>query len=101
MTKWSQAGNRITGPTKRTGGASHPTRRVPVQREIRRLDNELSAFNERMAELEAEGHRGHAMDVLKANALDFARRIGELRCLSIKLAPKAAPKPNCRKLLDS
>jgi hypothetical protein len=101
MTKWLQTGNRITGPTKRTGGASHPTRRVPVQREIRRLDNELSAFNERMAELEAEGHRGHAMDVLKANALDFARRIDEVRCLLIESAPRAAPKPYSRNLLDS
>jgi hypothetical protein len=26
-----------------------------------------------------KGHRSHAMDVLKANALDFARRIDEIR----------------------
>jgi hypothetical protein len=65
MTKQPQTGNRITGPTKRTVGTAHPTRRFPVQREIQRLDNQLSAFNERMAELEAEGHRGHAMEVLK------------------------------------
>jgi hypothetical protein len=45
------------------------------------LQNELNAFNERIAELEDEGHRGHAMEVLKANALDFARQIDELRCL--------------------
>ena len=45
-----------------------------------------------MAELEAEGHLGHAMEVLKANALDFARRIDELRRLLIESTPKAASK---------
>jgi hypothetical protein len=92
MTKQSQTGNRITGPTKRTADTAHPTRRFPIQREIQRLDNELSAFNERMAELEAEGHRGHAMEVLKENALDFARRIDELRCLLVASGSKAAQK---------
>jgi hypothetical protein len=101
MTKRSETGNRITGPTKRTVGIGYPTRRFPIQREIQRLDDELSAFNERMAELEAEGHRGHAMDVLKANALDFARRIDELRCLLVESAPKAGPKRKSRNLSDS
>jgi hypothetical protein len=41
-----------------------------------------------MAELEAESHRGHAMEVLKAKAMDFARQIDELRSLLIASAPK-------------
>jgi len=47
------------------------------------LEDELNAFNDRIAELEDEGHRGHAMEVLKANALDFARQIDELRSLLV------------------
>jgi hypothetical protein len=53
------------------------------------LEDELNAFNERIAELEDEGHRGHAMEVLKANAIDFARRIDELRCVLIVVPTKA------------
>ena len=30
------------------------------------------------------------MDVLKANAMDFARRIDELRCVLVLSGPKAA-----------
>jgi hypothetical protein len=48
------------------------------------LEEELNAFNERIAELEDEGHRGHAMKVLKANAIDLARRIDELRSLLVE-----------------
>ena len=55
-----------------------PARRFPVQHEIQRLEDELNAFNERIAELEGEGHRSLAMDVLKANALDVANPIAEL-----------------------
>jgi predicted nucleic acid-binding Zn-ribbon protein len=66
-------------------------RRFPIQHEIQELQNELNAFNERIAELEDEGHRGHAMEVLKANALDFARQIDELRCLLVESARKHAP----------
>jgi hypothetical protein len=40
-------------------------------------------FNDRIIELENEGHRGHAMEVLKAKAIDFARQIDELRCLLV------------------
>jgi hypothetical protein len=69
----------------------YPGRRFPVQHEIQKLQEQLSAFNERIAELEDEGHRGHAMEVLKANALDFARQIDELRCLLVESAPKDAP----------
>jgi hypothetical protein len=56
------------------------------------LQKDLHAFNERIAELENEGHRGHAMEVLKANAIDFARQIDELRCLLVASAPKDASK---------
>ena len=65
--------------------------RFPVQREIQKLEDELNAFNERIAELEDEGHRGHAMEVLKANAIDFARRIDELRCVLVESAKKGEP----------
>jgi hypothetical protein len=50
---------------------------------IEKLQRHLNEFNDRIIELENEGHRGRAMKVLKANALDFARRIDELRCLLI------------------
>jgi hypothetical protein len=56
------------------------------------LQEELDAFNERIAELENEDHRGHAMQVLKAKAIDFARQIDEFRCLLVESAPKDAPK---------
>jgi hypothetical protein len=42
--------------------------------------------------LENEGHRGHAMEVLKANAIDFARRIDELRCVLAESSPRDAPR---------
>jgi predicted nuclease with TOPRIM domain len=61
-----------------------PAARFPVQHEIQQLQKELNDFNERIMELENEGHRGHAMEVLKANAIDFARRIDELRCLLVR-----------------
>ena len=61
-----------------------PAARFPVQHEIQQLQRELNDFNERIIELENEGHRGHALEVLKANAVDFARRIDELRCLLVQ-----------------
>ena len=61
-----------------------PASRFPVQHEIQHLLNDLNAFNDRIIELETEGHRGHAMEVLKAKAIDFARQIDELRCLLVK-----------------
>jgi hypothetical protein len=76
---------------KRQSVNKYPGRRFPVQHEIQRLQEELNAFNERIAELEDEGHRGHAMEVLKANALDFARQIDELRCLLVESAPRDGP----------
>ena len=69
-----------------------PAGRFPVQHEIQQLQKELNDFNERIIELENEGHRGHhrghAMEVLKAKAMDFARQIDELRCLLIEPLPK-------------
>jgi hypothetical protein len=65
-----------------------PARTFPIQRSIQQLSDDLDALNERIAELEQEGHRGHAMEVLKANAMDFARRIDELRCLLIVVPTK-------------
>ena len=65
-----------------------PAGRFPVQHEIQQLQKELNDFNERIIELENERHRGHAMEVLKAKAMDFARQIDELRCLLIEPLPK-------------
>jgi hypothetical protein len=72
-------GNRLARPDGQPVLGKLPSRQFPVQREIQKLENDLNAFNERIVELENEGHRGHAMEVLKANAMDFARQIDELR----------------------
>jgi vacuolar-type H+-ATPase subunit I/STV1 len=77
---------------KRQAVDKYPARRFPIQHEIQELQKELKAFNERIVELENIGHRGYAMEVLKANAIDFARQIDELRCLLVESAPKDAPK---------
>jgi tRNA(Ser,Leu) C12 N-acetylase TAN1 len=77
-------GLRSTGPKERPTVEKFPARRFPIQHEIQKLEEELNAFNDRIAELEDEGHRGHAMEVLKANAIDFARRIDELRSLLVE-----------------
>jgi hypothetical protein len=74
---------RGTHPEKRPTNDKYPGRRFPIQNEIRKLEEELSAFNDRIAELEDEGHRGHALQVSKAKALDFARQIDELRSLLV------------------
>lgn len=84
-----RTGNRLATRSKPQPAADKiPARKFPIQREIRKLENELSAFNERIAELEDEGHRGHAMEVLKSIAMDFARRIDELRSLLVEPATK-------------
>jgi hypothetical protein len=57
--------------------------RSPVQQELDGLLDELAAFNERIAELVRDGHRSHAMTVLKAQALSLASQIDELRCLLV------------------
>jgi predicted nuclease with TOPRIM domain len=71
-------------PEKRPNADKFSARQFPIQHEIQKLEDELNAFNERIEELEGEGHRGHAMEVLKANAIDFARRIDELRSLLVE-----------------
>jgi hypothetical protein len=57
--------------------------RTPVQQELDGLFGELSAFNERIAELVKDGHRSHAIIVLKAQALSLASQIDELRGILI------------------
>jgi len=65
-----------------------PARSFPIHRSIQQLTDGLDALNERITEPENEGHRGYAMDVLKANALDFARRIDELRSILVVVPTK-------------
>ena len=84
MSTQRRGGLQGAGPEKRPTVDKFPARRFPIQHEIQKLEDELRAFNERIAELEDEGHRGHAMEVLKVNALDFARRIDELRSLLVE-----------------
>jgi predicted nuclease with TOPRIM domain len=81
-------GNRLATGSKQQASAKIPARLFPVQSEIQHLENDLDAFNERILELENENHRGHAMDVLKANALDLASRIDELRSLLVQPGEK-------------
>src|SRR6476620_5764119 len=83
---------------KRPTVEKYPARRFPIQHKIQNLENELNAFNERIAELEDEGHRGHAMEVLKANAIDFARRIDELRSLLVEPTKKGRSPGSARKI---
>lgn len=86
-TERQRAGNRLTLRSKQHPSAAKiSTRKFPIQGEIQKLEDELNVFNERIAELEDEGHRSHAMDVLKANAMDFARQIYELRSLLVNSA---------------
>ena len=80
-----------TRSEKRQVVDKYPGRRFPIQ-QIQELQKNLNAFNDRIVELENEGHRGHAMEVLKANAIDFAHQIDELRCLLVESAPKDAPR---------
>ena len=77
-------GNRLATCAEKARGTKRlPGKKFPVQCAIQKLSDDLDALNERIIELENEGHRGHAMEVLKANALDFARRIDELRSLLV------------------
>jgi uncharacterized coiled-coil DUF342 family protein len=88
-TQRQRTGNRLaTRLEKRPTVENFPARRFSIQHEIQELENELNAFNERIAELEDEGHWGHAMEVLKANAMDFASRIDELRCVLVVVPTK-------------
>ena len=80
-TQRPRASRFATGLKQVPSAGKFPARLFPVQHEIQNLESDLHAFNERIAELENEGHRGHAMDVLKANAIDVACKIDELRGL--------------------
>jgi hypothetical protein len=88
FTHRQNAGSRLASLKNQPDDKKYPARLFPIQHEIQRLEDELNAFNERIAELNYEGHRGHAIEVLNANALDFARRIDELRSLLIAPAKK-------------
>ena len=84
-----RTGNRLASGTEQGPKVDQfPARLFPIQHQIQELENELNAFNERIAELEDEGHRGHAIDVLKANAMDFARQIDELRTILVVVPTK-------------
>ena len=83
MSTQRRRGLQGTGPAKRPTVDKYPAERFPVQHGIQRLEEELNAFNDRIAELEDEGHRGHAMNVLKENAIDLAQRIDELRSVLV------------------
>jgi hypothetical protein len=81
--------SRLTSVSAREQPAGKfPIHQFPIQNEIQNLESDLDAFNERIVELENEGHRGHAMQVLKANAIDLARRIDELRSLLVEPTKK-------------
>ena len=84
MTTQRKRPNRLTARANEQPAGKFPIHLFPVQSEIQNLENDLDAFNERIIELEKEGHRGHAMEVLKANAIDLARRIDELRSLLVE-----------------
>jgi hypothetical protein len=88
-TERQRSGNRLATHTEQPLAINKlPARCFPIQRSIQQLSDGLDALNERITELENEGHRGHAMDVLKANAMDFARRIDELRSILIVVPTK-------------
>ena len=88
-TRWARTGNLLAMRAEAGEQIDRfPAARFPVQHEIQQLQKELHDFNERIIELENEGHRGHAMEVLKAKAIDFARQIDELRCLLVEPLPK-------------
>jgi len=90
-TQRNRTGNRLNKSTESSAAGKLPTRKFPIQRAIQKLEKELHAFNERIAELEDERHNSRAMDVLKENALDFARRIDELRSVLVEQAKKTKP----------
>jgi len=86
-------GNRLATRSKQQPATGKfPARRFPIQHKIQNLESELNAFNERIIELENEGHRGYAIEVLKANAIDFARQIDELRSLLIESSKTDVPR---------
>jgi hypothetical protein len=87
-TQRPRASRFATGLKQEPSAGKFPARLFPVQSEIHHLENDLDAFNERIGELEDEGHRGHALEVLKANAIDLAQKIDELRGLLVEPTKK-------------
>ena len=87
-TQRNRTGNRLSKRPESATAGKLPARKFPIQRAIQKLEEELHAFNERIAELEDERHNSRAMEVLKENALDFARRIDELRSVLVEQAKK-------------
>jgi hypothetical protein len=87
-TQRPRASRFATGSKQEPSAGKFPARLFPIQSEIQHLESDLDAFNERIVELEHEGHLGHAMDVLKANAIDLARKIDELRGLLVEPSKK-------------
>ena len=87
-TQRNRTGNRPNEAPESSTAGKLVTRKFPIQRAIQELEKELHAFNERIAELEVESHNGRAMQVLKENAMDFARRIDELRSVLVEQAKK-------------
>jgi hypothetical protein len=83
----NRIGNRLS--SQPPAAVKRATRQFPIQRTIQTLEEGLRAVNERVAELEGEGHDGRAMEVLKENALDLARQIDELRSILVEQAKKA------------
>jgi hypothetical protein len=88
MTTQRPRANRFTSGSNQASAAKFPAWLFPIQSEIQHLESDLQAFNERIVELEDEGHRGLAMQVLKANAIDVSRKIDELRSLLAQAGKK-------------
>jgi predicted RNase H-like nuclease (RuvC/YqgF family) len=82
-TQRNRTGNRLNKAPESSTDEKLPTRKFPIQRAIQKLEKELHAFNERIAELEDESHNSRAMEVL-----NFARRIDELRSVLVEQARK-------------
>ena len=94
-TQRQRIGNRLATHTGRAPTAKKlPARTFPIQRSIQQLSNDLDALNERIIELENEGHWGHAMEVLKANAMDLRvqRLTDEAKTLTERLEDLARVK---------
>ena len=87
-TRQNRTGNRLDSAPRSSSAERLAARKFPIQRAIQKLERELNAFNERIAELEDGRHNGRAMEVLKENALDFAQRIDELRSVLVEQAKK-------------
>jgi hypothetical protein len=79
---------RHSDPSARQDTDNHSAPHFSIQHRIQVLQKELNDFNERIAELESEGHRDHAIELLKAHAIDFARQIDELRYLLVRSTTK-------------